>query len=73
MGGGGGERRVIFEHGPSNVLKNEDHCDFDFLSSYIYCICSEYLNMGRMRTCGPDKSSKNDVIFFYPKTCVGGI
>ena len=29
-------------------------------SHSICCICSEYLNMGRVRTCGPDKTSKND-------------
>ena len=73
VGGGGGGRGGIFEHAPSNVLKNEGHCDFDFcfLSSYICCICSEYLNMGRMRTCGPDKSSKNDVIFFLSENVCG--
>ena len=31
------------------IMKNEGHCgsDFYFLSSYVYCTCSEYLNMGR--------------------------
>ena len=45
-----------------HILKNEGHCgsDFCFLSSYIYCTCSKYLNIGRVRTCGLDKSSNND-------------
>ena len=32
-----------------SFLKNEGHCGFDFrfLSSSVYCTCSEYLNVGR--------------------------
>ena len=54
-----------------------------FLSSYIYCTGSEYLNIGkRVRSCGPDKSSKNDsktqiniqILDLFPsqKVCVWG-
>ena len=41
-GGGGGMQPLLHKH-------FEDHCgsDFCFLSSYVYCTCSEYLNMGR--------------------------
>ena len=46
LGGGGGLGACP---PPRNVLKNEGHCGSDFciLSSYVYCTCSEYLNIGR--------------------------
>ena len=53
-GGGGGDNWVIKIFGATNCnpplhKQLEGHCgsDFCFLSSYVYCTCSEYLNMGR--------------------------
>ena len=63
VGGGGGGGQLRYKNiyckcrrgeatlggGGLNLLKNEGHSGSDscFLSSSVYCTCSEYLDMGR--------------------------